>query len=272
MKRRHFEKGELLLTLREKAVTIPWLVRRCAACGAVLGTEKILCSECYERYREERLWECGTCGRQLSECTCVPPYLETASVHKLLKLLRYRVDMPSSVDNSIVYRLKNVPLWRVHQFFAEELVGLLERLSPDDSYVLTHVPRTVKQRWLYGFDQSECLARALSVRSGVPFFSLLVRKRTGTVQKGLSGLALRAANVKGAFCPADTEFSLRGKRVLLVDDIVTTGASMAECARVLRRMGAREVIGVALTVSYRHPNIKYEHEANTHEERFYPKR
>lgn len=263
---------ELLLFLRKRIVALRLAVNRCIACGKLICSNEMLCEECRAKYNEERAWECGSCGKRLSECNCVPHHLEAASVQRLLKLLRYRVDMPNAVGNRIIYRLKKVPLLRMHQFFAEELTSSVSRLFLNDDCLITHVPRTVRQRKKYGFDQSECIARALSERSGIPVLTLLERKRTNEVQKRLSGISARAANVKDAFYPADTNFSLRGKRVLLIDDIVTTGASMAECARVLRRMGAREVIGVALAVSYRHPNLKYEHDANTREERFNRKR
>ncbi len=262
----------LLFGIRERASAARFNVNRCLACDAVLPLGALFCDECREAYREECLWECGSCGRKLLECTCVPRHLEAASVHKLIKLLRYRTDLPSAVGNRAVYKLKRYPLMRAHTFFAEELSPSVERLlSSHSSYIVTHVVRTAKQRRKYGFDQSACLAETLAERLGLPFDTPLARKKDSRVQKQLAGAEARAANVRGAFYPRE-EISLRGKHVLLVDDIVTTGASMAECARVLRRMGAREVIGVSLSVSYRHPNIKYEHDANTREEKFYRKK
>ncbi len=261
----------LLFGLRERVSAARLAVDRCLACSAVLSSGALFCDGCRAAYGEERSWECGSCGSRLSECACVPHRLEAASVHKLIKLLRYRTDLPEAVGNRAVYKLKRYPLMRAHTFFAAELAPSVERLlSPDSSYIVTHVVRTAKQRRKYGFDQSACLAEALAKRLGLPYDTLLARKKDSRVQKHLAGAEARAANVKGAFYPKE-EISLRGKRVLLVDDIVTTGASMAECARVLRRMGAREIIGVSVSVSYRHPNIKYEHDANTHEEKFYRK-
>ena len=57
---------------------------------------------------------------------------------------------------------------------------------------------------------------------------------------------------------------LTGKTVLLVDDMITTGATMVAAADVLRRNGAKRIYAVALATAMRHPNIKYEHAANTH--------
>ena len=84
----------------------------------------------------------------------------------------------------------------------------------------------------------------------------------------MQGLEERRENVRDSYLPKDAKLSLHGKRVLLVDDIVTTGASVAECARVLRRMGADEVVILALAVAIPRTNLAYELKENTHLERY----
>jgi ComF family protein len=98
-------------------------------------------------------------------------------------------------------------------------------------------PRRQRQR---GFNQSELLARELGRRAGVPVAPLaLVRREDTPPQTGLSAAA-RRANVKGAFA-VRRRAQVSGKLLVLVDDVFTTGATAASCARVLSAAGAREV-------------------------------
>ncbi len=246
-------------------------VHRCLACRATVSETTFLCPSCFEVYKQERLWECGICGKPLSDCTCVNAYLESAAVHRAVKLLRYQTDMPEALGNRVLYRLKRHHISRIYQFFAKELAQAVRKLiQPDEKFVVAHVIRSHQQEKKYGFDQSACLARALAAELGLVHISAIRREKRSRIQKNITGAEARKENAKGAFSPKKG-ISLRGKHVLLLDDIVTTGASMAECARVLRRMGAREIIAVSVAISYRQPNIKYEHDANTHEERFWLK-
>ena len=78
-------------------------------------------------------------------------------------------------------------------------------------------------------------------------YSVLLKKTVDTpAQSGLKDAAARRANVLGAYEAVDPE-NLRGRRVLLVDDICTTGATLSECVRVLRDAGADSVVCVALS-------------------------
>jgi ComF family protein len=96
-----------------------------------------------------------------------------------------------------------------------------------------------------GFNQALLLASAVGRAHGIPLsYDNLTRFRATRPQVELSGEE-RVQNVRGAFRltrPADVE----GKRVLLVDDVFTTGATMNECAAVLKRAGARSVVALTL--------------------------
>jgi len=90
-----------------------------------------------------------------------------------------------------------------------------------------------------GFNQSELLAQAISQATERPLRSLLERTRPTLPQVDLP-VGSRAQNVRGAFAPRLQEV-IAGQRVLLIDDLFTTGATLTECARVLRQAGAEEV-------------------------------
>jgi ComF family protein len=112
--------------------------------------------------------------------------------------------------------------------------------------LLVPVPLHVWRRVERGYDQALLLARAAADVAELRVARALRRVRATGVQ-GAAGSPSRTANVSGAFAPArGAERGVRGADVWIVDDVVTSGATVAECARVLRRMGAESVGVLAL--------------------------
>src|SRR5690606_4996738 len=106
--------------------------------------------------------------------------------------------------------------------------------------VVTHLPTDPARRAARGYDQAEALARVLADAAGLPYRALLTRARSTRRQAGL-GRAARAANVRGAFRAVAGAVPAGASRVLVVDDVLTTGASLEECRRTLMSVGAHEV-------------------------------
>ena len=88
-------------------------------------------------------------------------------------------------------------------------------------------------------------ASAAALELGEVAVETLRKGRNTEAQSGLDGDAARRANVLGAYTAVDAEL-VEGKRVLLIDDVITTGATISECARILRTVGAREVVCATL--------------------------
>ncbi len=114
--------------------------------------------------------------------------------------------------------------------------------------VLSWVPIAPLRRFRRGYDQDELLARALGTELGCSAVPTLRKIRNTPPQSGLGDISRRRANVLGAYRAVDPE-AIRGKRILLVDDIITTGATMSECARVLLTAGAKEVTCAAMAAA-----------------------
>ena len=111
---------------------------------------------------------------------------------------------------------------------------------PDGFDVLTWVPISPLRRIRRGYDQVELLAEAVGQELGMTPVSTLKKIRHNRPQSAIAGQAERRANVLGAYkavCPQEVQ----GKRILLLDDIITTGTTAGECARVLLTAGAKEV-------------------------------
>lgn len=121
---------------------------------------------------------------------------------------------------------------------------LLTALPRDRSFdVITPMPLHWMKQWQRGFNQAELLAREVARVWNLPVQSLASRARATTAQAGLTA-AKRRANVSGAF---RAKSGAAGKRILLVDDVLTTGATAGACARALKRAGAANV--TCLTVA-----------------------
>ena len=100
------------------------------------------------------------------------------------------------------------------------------------------VPLHWRRKWDRGFNQSELLARSIARRCGLPVLHPVRRRRATRVQAGLSN-SRRRENVAGAF--VGKAGAVKGLRLLLVDDVMTTGATASACAHVLKRAGAQSV-------------------------------
>jgi len=116
---------------------------------------------------------------------------------------------------------------------------------------LTWVPVSRPRRRRRGYDQAELLARAIGRELGLEPVRMLKKTVDNREQSGLGGAPERAANAAGVYVPFEPE-KYAGKRILLIDDIVTTGATLSECSRVLRTAGAAEVVCAALAAPREH--------------------
>lgn len=128
-----------------------------------------------------------------------------------------------------------------------------DRLQAD---VITWIPISEKRLKKRGFDQVELLAQKMTQLLQIPAVALLWKRRDNPQQSKIVGQAQRRANVLGAYEAIHRE-ALAGKRVLLLDDILTTGATAGECARILLEAGAKEVHFAAVAAAQKkNPNRK----------------
>ena len=132
--------------------------------------------------------------------------------------------------------------------YGRVLAMKLQKEGKDDFDVLSFVPVSFLRKMKRGYDQVDILATALAQELKVSSVRTLRKIRHTPPQSGIADVAQRRANVLGAYRCVDEE-AVRGKRVLLLDDILTTGATASECARVLLTAGAKEVFCATLAVS-----------------------
>ena len=192
---------------------------KCVLCGNVLEKEELdLCKDCRMDAPE---YPNRKSKRQFLDSFAAVWYYE-GNVRK--SLLRYKFHNARSFA---------APYGRL-------LAMKLLELYPEGFDVLTWVPVSRLRKLRRGYDQVELLAKAVGKELGITPVPLLKKVRHNRPQSGIHGAAQRRANVLGAYRETDRE-AIAGRRILLLDDILTTGATAGECARVLKTAGAKEV-------------------------------
>ena len=132
--------------------------------------------------------------------------------------------------------------------YARELAVKLEKEGFLDFDILTYVPVTFLRKLYRGYDQVALISAALAEELGVTTVVALKKIRHTPPQSGIREVARRRANVLGAYnclCPQE----IKGKRILLLDDVITTGATISECARVFMTVGAKDVFCACVAVA-----------------------
>ena len=125
---------------------------------------------------------------------------------------------------------------------------------PDGFDLLTWIPISPLRRFRRGYDQVELIANAVSGELGLEAMPTLKKIRHNRPQSRLSSYSSRRANVLGAY-EVRPDVDIAGKRILLLDDILTTGATASEAGRVLLTAGAKEVTAAAVAASTHNTNI-----------------
>ena len=126
-------------------------------------------------------------------------------------------------------------------------MGILQSTLPKCDFI-TWVPVSAMRKFSRGFDQVELIARATGKEMKMPVVSTLKKIRNTPPQSGIRDASARRANVLGAY-KVKPKADVEGKRILLLDDVITTGSTISECAKMLLLAGAKEVYCAALAAS-----------------------
>ena len=208
---------------------------RCLVCNEVIGWEGHLCRRCREEEIAMLPPLCPLCGRSESLCIC--------GGHKR-HYARCVTPMPYTERlHGAVARLKEQGCGTTADGFAAEMAEVLRREYGGIPFdCVTPVPLHEKELRRRGFNQAALLAKRLAALLQVPYAPLLTKPYETLPQKTLPALE-RQGNLLGAFAVEDAA-AAQGKTVLLVDDVITTGATLDECAKMLKLAGAAEVYGI----------------------------
>jgi ComF family protein len=219
-----------------------FLPRLCVFCGEVTEPEApaAVCPACEAKLEWLASPLCSCCGRLFpvregEDHLCGPCQTEPPTFARARAAVLYEEEGPSGqAIKRFKYSRRQDMLPVMHSWLQQPLCLALVHEADLIAPVPLH-PSRLKQR---GFNQALLLAQAFPE---VPLErELLVRQRHTPPQTSLRTSKERRDNVKGAFAVPRPEL-VQGKSILLIDDVYTTGATVKECAKVLRRAGAREV-------------------------------
>lgn len=218
--------------------------RCCPLCRTPLSGTAYLCGSCLARLEEEAALPCGECGQPAADCRCpdsslspLPAFL--AGQNRLFHTW-YSHAGEDRLTEALLLSCKRKYSPALSAYIAGVMTDALAAVLPENArrgWILTYAPRSVRGFTDHGFDQCEEIVRRMGKALHIPVRRMLVRV-SGGEQKTMKSAAGRTANIAGAFEAVRVP---EGCRVLLFDDIITTGATMREAARVLAEAGAAAV-------------------------------
>ncbi len=214
---------------------------RCMCCGFnVCKDELPVCVDCMKDFYDLLYSKCDVCGLVADDCTC--------NSGSPVFLFWYR----SRLSHKIIGNIKNNADIRYARFLAELLVGrhnLKHRLKYD---CITYVPRRKKGIRIAGYDQAKLIAKEVSAILDIECIPTL--KRFGKQEQKLLSASQRKKAIKNRYAVINENIMVEGeplRRVLLVDDIYTTGATIKGCSDLLRKAGVRQVVSLVMARTQR---------------------
>ena len=211
--------------------------RICVGCGRI---GEYICAECAAHLPFLYGPLCPHCGQpQASGMLCSSCASTLSSLSSVRSIFRFE----GTVRNA-VHALKYHNLRAIAPTLAANLAGDATEITAMAD-LLVPVPLHPQRERLRGYNQSELLAREVGVVTGVPLSARSLRRNKASVSQARSrNLEERRRNVADAFTCADE--SVSDKRILLIDDVCTTGATLEACAAALRAAGASAVSGLTV--------------------------
>ena len=218
---------------------------RCPICDEVLVPGRKICLACEKKITRMKEPVCKRCGKQLDDMCreyCMDCSRKTHRYTQGKAVFVYQGEIRQSM-----YRFKYANRREYADFYAGEAAELYRKWITDhDIEVIVPIPMYAGKQRRRGYNQAEVFARALGRELDIPVDAGLVRRvRNTTPQKKLNDKE-RKANLKNAFqLTADI---VKYKRVVLVDDIYTTGSTMDEVSKVLKASGVENIYYICISI------------------------
>ncbi|MEI7792773.1 MAG: ComF family protein [Candidatus Berkelbacteria bacterium] len=228
--------SDALLNIRQVLLNI-FYPKLCVSCGKY---GQYLCAGCageIELLKTPTCFYCGKISPNGKSCLNCRARMKT-DLFAIIPAVRYDI----GPMKEIIHQLKYCGVSELAEILAELIFQKIKNLDFGKNIIIVPVPLNIKKKNIRGYNQAELLAKYLSDRLECDFADILVRCRNTASQTTLHRRE-RLLNLKSAFRCIDSNI-IRGKTVLLIDDVATTGATLSECSNVLKESCAKKVIGV----------------------------
>lgn len=210
----------------------------CLNCGAF--SQIILCDKCEESLPLFTKPFCCKCGKPTVRH--VPTCRECSNKKYYISKLR-ALGPYNGTLKQLIKMLKYSGSFRISEYLGMKIAySFYEELSSDKITIITYIPSRRSKRAHRGYNQSELIAKVISKTTSLPTIKTLVKTRHTREQAGLNKTE-RAKNIKGSFKCINIK-KINDKKIVLIDDVFTSGSTINEAAKILIRSGAKEVIGI----------------------------
>ncbi len=213
---------------------------RCGVCNRVLNSKDAFCPACEIKLKRiphyvALLWSHGNTNYR-------PDYLKPKFSGCLAPF------MHESGSRKYIYSFKFKNRLELANPIAEEMATVYSKYYDKFNIdLVTAVPMRFSAKMSRGYDQVHELAKRISRLTNLPYVHLLKQTGKKKPQHTISQASLRPLNVKGIYSFVGKQ-DIKGKRILLIDDIITTGSTVNECSKVLRKAGAKDVYCLSATI------------------------
>jgi len=227
---------------------------KCAVCRKETGSQKrnkLICADCIKKISPSLDFFCPLCeaktadGKLCFSCRIIISNTEkTFHLDRLIYPFSYKDPAVQKVIKSFKYHFikdLNQPIGRLVTSYLDKIKGKIDLKDT----VIIPVPLHKRKFNQRGYNQSELIAVEISKHLNIGVINDCLFKIRPTKDQAKLKENKRLGNLKGAFLCAKPWLAA-GKKILLLDDVYTTGETMKECAKVLKEAGAKEVIGLAI--------------------------
>lgn len=217
-----------------------------------LSDSSIICLSCRQRHMPYDIYTsvdtigiCNFCYKKLRPIKNLTPTIGVGKVKYVVSPFFYNYEM-----KNIIHRYKFFSEWKIGELLSKILYDQLK----DESFwsefdLITAIPLSKNRLHTRGYNQSELVAKLLSKKIPIKYETCVYRRKDTASQRLLNKFS-RRYNVTNAFV-ADKE-KVTGKKILIFDDIYTTGSTMSSCAEVLINNGALGVAGLSFAIATHH--------------------
>jgi len=221
----------------------------CKICGRMRATkaQSYVCDECRKDIKPIKPPVCGLCGRHFEGEITVEFVCEDCRNRKIYyDRARSAVKYDGSVVKALHAYKYNNAMW-FEPFLAQMLIKKAkEEINGGDWDCIVPVPLHFVRKNERGFNQAERLSERLSDALKIPVNTRILKRVKYTETQTALERHKRSENVKNAFALRDNKLNIKGLRIILIDDVMTTGATVNECAKTLRKGGASSIFVLTL--------------------------